>query len=293
MSDPRLTARNGDYQGHAFALLMLSSLLFTLGVLFMLIADVFLRGFPVISERGADFLYSTLSSRPENAGVFQGLLGSGILAVIVAVISFPLGVATAIYLEEYAGSSKIARLIQVNIRNLSGVPSVVYGLLGLAVFVPIFGRSAIAGGATLAVLVLPIVVITASEALRAVPSSLREAGYGIGASPWEVTSRLVLPAAAPSILTGMILAMTRALGETAPLIVAGAVLGSFSGTNVISMITGTYTSLPVVIYDWSRRPQDAFRADAAAAIIVLLIVVLAISSIAIVIRKHFEGKNHA
>ena len=155
-------------------------------------------------------------------------------------------------------------------------------------FVPLLGRNALSGGATLAVLVLPIVVITASEALRSVPTSLREAGYGVGASPWEVTSRLVLPAAAPGILTGTVLALARALGETAPLIVAGAVLGSFSGTNLAKMVTGNYTALPVVIYDWSRRPQEAFRADAAAGIVVLLVAVLAVNAAAIVLRARFE-----
>ncbi|MFM8279145.1 MAG: phosphate ABC transporter permease PstA [Candidatus Limnocylindrus sp.] len=282
-----------DLRSATFSLLMLASLLFTLSALFALLIDVILRGAPVLFERGGNFLSSSLSSSAASAGIFQGLLGSAILVALVAAIAFPLGIATAIYLEEYAGTSIVPRIIRVNIRNLSGVPSVVYGLLGLAVFVPLLGRSALAGGATLAVLVLPIVVITASEALRAVPHSLREAGYGIGASPWEVTRRLVLPAAAPSILTGMILALTRALGETAPLVVAGAVLGSFSGVNAAKMLTSTYTALPVIIYDWSRRPQEAFREDAAAAIIVLLFVVLTISGLAVVLRRRFDGRHSA
>jgi phosphate transport system permease protein len=285
---PSLRTRGWDLRGRLFQVALLLSLLVTLGILFALIADVIARALPVFEQRGAGFLSSPLSSNAARAGVLQGLLGSGLLALIVAAVAFPLGIATAIYLEEYAGTGRFARFVQINIRNLAGVPSVVYGLLGLAIFVPLLGRNALSGGATLAVLVLPIVVITASEALRAVPNTLREAGYGVGASPWEVTSRLVLPAAAPGILTGTVLALARALGETAPLIVAGAVLGSFSGTNIAKMVTGNYTALPVVIYDWSRRPQEAFRADAAAAIVVLLVAVLAVNAAAIVLRARFE-----
>jgi phosphate transport system permease protein len=285
---PSLLTRGWDLRGRLFQVALLLSLLLTLGILFALIADVIVRALPVFEQRGTEFLGAPLSSNAARAGVVQGLLGSGLLALLVAAVAFPLGIATAIYLEEYAGTGRFARFVQINIRNLAGVPSVVYGLLGLAIFVPLLGRNALSGGATLAVLVLPIVVITASEALRSVPTSLREAGYGVGASPWEVTSRLVLPAAAPGILTGTVLALARALGETAPLIVAGAVLGSFSGTNLAKMITGNYTALPVVIYDWSRRPQEAFRADAAAGIVVLLVAVLAVNAAAIVLRARFE-----
>ena len=288
MIAPSLLTRGWDLRGRLFQVALLLSLLLTLGILFALIADVILRALPVFEQRGTEFLGAPLSSNAARAGVVQGLLGSGLLALLVAAVAFPLGIATAIYLEEYAGTGRFARFVQINIRNLAGVPSVVYGLLGLAIFVPLLGRNALSGGATLAVLVLPIVVITASEALRSVPTSLREAGYGVGASPWEVTSRLVLPAAAPGILTGTVLALARALGETAPLIVAGAVLGSFSGTNLAKMVTGNYTALPVVIYDWSRRPQEAFRADAAAGIVVLLVAVLAVNAAAIVLRARFE-----
>ena len=288
MIAPSLLTRGWDLRGRLFQVALLLSLLLTLGILFALIADVILRALPVFEQRGTEFLGAPLSSNAARAGVVQGLLGSGLLALLVAAVAFPLGIATAIYLEEYAGTGRFARFVQINIRNLAGVPSVVYGLLGLAIFVPLLGRNALSGGATLAVLVLPIVVITASEALRSVPTSLREAGYGVDASPWEVTSRLVLPAAAPGILTGTVLALARALGETAPLIVAGAVLGSFSGTNLAKMVTGNYTALPVVIYDWSRRPQEAFRADAAAGIVVLLVAVLAVNAAAIVLRARFE-----
>jgi phosphate transport system permease protein len=202
---------------------------------------------------------------------------------------------TAIYLEEYAADTRLTRLINVNIRNLAGVPSVVYGLLGLAIFVlalrPLTGgRSMIAGGLTLAVLVLPIVIITSAEAIRAVPRALREAGYGVGASRWEVTRLLVLPAAAPGILTGIVLALSRALGETAPLLLAGAVLGGFStgGRSIFEQMFSDYTVLPVTIFDFARRPQQEFRELTAAAIIVLLVVTLLANAIAILLRNRYE-----
>ena len=289
-----LTGRKRDMSGTVFLVLLLGSLLFSLAILFILLADVMSKGLPVFAERGTDFLTSPLSSNPAKAGVVQGIIGTAILGVIVAVTAFPFGLATAIYLEEYAGEGRLTRFIQINIRNLAGVPSVVYGLLGLSVFVALFqslgvgtGRNILAGGATLAVLVLPIVIITSLEALRAVPNAIREAGYGVGASRWEVTRQLVLPAAVPGVLTGTVLALSRALGETAPLILAGAVLGSFSAS-MDQILTGPYTAMPVIVYDWSRKPQDAFRADAAAAIIVLLAITLFANAVAIYLRNRYE-----
>ncbi len=180
-------------------------------------------------------LTNPLSSSPARAGVIQGLIGSALLAVIVALTAFPVGILTAVYLEEYAPGGRFSRFIDINIRNLAGVPSVVYGLLGLAVFVALMsntgkanGANILTGGLTLAVLILPLVIITSAEAIRAVPNAIREAGFGIGASRWQVVRKLVLPAATPGILTGTVLALSRALGETAPLILVGAVLGSFS-----------------------------------------------------------------
>jgi phosphate transport system permease protein len=179
------------------------------------------------------------------------------------------------------------------------VPSVVFGLLGLSVFVAALsaigmgnGRNLISGALTLTVLVLPIVIITTTEALRAVPSTIREAGFGIGASRWQVVRKLLLPAAAPGILTGTVLALSRALGETAPLIVAGAVLGSFSNTggSVVDNLTGPYSVLPVIVYDWARKPQEEFRALTAAAIIVLLVVTLLANAIAVLLRNRYERK---
>lgn len=291
-----LAGRGRDTMGIVFQILLLASLLFSLAVLLVLIVDVLGRAFPVFADRGFGFLTSPLSSDPAKAGVVQGIVGTAVLGLLVAILAFPLGLLTAIYLEEYAEDTRFTRLVQINIRNLAGVPSVVYGLLGLSVFVALFdaidgggnGRTILAGGATLAVLVLPIVIITSIEALRAVPMSIREAGYGVGASRWEVTRKLVLPSAAPGILTGTVLALSRALGETAPLIIAGAVLGSFSGLTFGTLFTGSYTALPMIVYDWSRRPQEAFRADAAAAIVVLLAITLFANAIAILLRNRSE-----
>jgi phosphate transport system permease protein len=289
-----LSGKRRDVSGTVFLVLLLGSLLFSLAILFILLADVMTKAAPVFADRGVDFLTAPLSSNPDKAGVVQGIVGTAILGVIVALTAFPFGIATATYLEEYAADSRLTRFIQINIRNLAGVPSVVYGLLGLSVFVALFaslgmgnGRNVLAGGATLAVLVLPIVIITSIEALRAVPNTIREAGYGVGASRWEVTKSLVLPAAAPGVLTGTVLALSRALGETAPLVLAGAVLGSFSA-DMSKILTGSYTALPVIVYDWSRKPQDAFRADAAAAIVVLLAITLFANGIAIYLRNRYE-----
>ena len=284
-----------DWRGLAFHGVLLLSLLFSLLILFTLLTDLVSRGLPTLLERGTNFLTSPTSSQPAKAGVSQGIFGTLLMAVFVAIFAFPIGIMTAIYLEEYAPDNRLTRFINVNIRNLAGVPSVVYGLLGLSIFViglaPLTGgRTMVAGGITLAVLVLPIVIITASEAIRAVPRALREAGYGVGASRWEVTRLLVVPAAAPGILTGTVLALSRALGETAPLILAGAVLGGFSsgGKNFLEQIFGRYTVLPVTVFDWSRRPQADFRELTAAAIVVLLIVTLLANAIAIVLRNRTE-----
>jgi phosphate transport system permease protein len=277
-------------------MLLAFSLLVTFLALLFLLIDILNRGLPVLVERGMDFLTSPLSSNPDEAGVSQALWGTIWIGIIVVVVAFPLGVATAVYLEEYAPTSRLTRLIDINIRNLAGVPSIVYGLLGLAVFVGFFkaigvgnGRNVIAGGLTVSVLVLPIVIITAAEALRAVPQAIREAGYGVGASRRQVTWGLVLPAAFPGILTGIVLALSRALGETAPLILAGAVLGSFSSGNadLVGQLLGPYTALPMVVYRWTTLPQEEFRQLAAAGMIVLLIITFAANGAAIYLRNRY------
>jgi phosphate transport system permease protein len=287
-----------DYAGMIFAVIMLFSLLFSLAILGILIGDQLNRGLPVLAERGTDFLTSDLSSNPSKAGVAQGLIGTALLCAIVALVAFPIGILTAIYLEEYAPDNLLAKFIAVNIRNLAGVPSVVYGLLGLAMFVALFaglgvgdGQNVLSGGLTLAVLILPLVIITSAEAIRAVPRGLRESGFGLGASRWQVVRQLVLPSASPGILTGTVLALSRALGETAPLILAGAVLGSFSsGGSLADLFGGPYAALPTIVFDWARKPQEEFRALASAAILVLLAVTIIANAVAIILRNRYDRR---
>jgi phosphate transport system permease protein len=293
-----LEGKRVDVVGYVFTGVLLISLLFTLAVLALLVGDQLQRGLPVLMDRGVDFLTSPLSSRADRAGVVQGIIGTALLAAIVSLLAFPIGILTAVYLEEYAPANAFSRFIDINIRNLAGVPSVVYGLLGLAMFVALFqglgvgnGRNILSGGLTLAVLILPLVIITSAEAIRAVPTTLREAGYGIGASRWQVVRSLILPAAAPGILTGTVLALSRALGETAPLILVGAVLGSFStGGSLADLAGGPYTALPIIVFDWARKPQEEFRALTSAAIIVLLFVTILANGIAIYLRNRFERR---
>lgn len=289
-----------DVRGAVFQGLLALALLFSLTVLIVLLVDVLLRGLPVFAARGADFLTSEVVSQPSQAGVVQGIQGSILIVLIVTVTAIPIGLMTAIYLEEYAPDNRLTRFISVNIRNLAGVPSIVYGLLGLALFVGVFrslgigpggnGRIVFAGGLTMAALVLPIVIITAAEAVRAVPNAIREAGYGVGASKWQVTRQLVLPSAMPGILTGVVLSLSRALGETAPLILAGAVLGSYSSgdKDFVEQLFGAYTALPMVIFGWTKESAPEFRELAAAGIIVLLAVTLLANALAVVLRNRFE-----
>ncbi len=287
-----------DIAGLVFEAALLVTLLFSLAVLAVLLFDVTSRAIPVYQERGVDFLTSPLSADPSKAGIAQGLFGTFMIAILVSLFAFPIGIATAVYLEEYAPDNALARFITVNIRNLAGVPSVVYGLLGLTIFVAFFaaigagnGRNLLAAMVTLGVLVLPIVIITTAEALRAVPQAIREAGYGVGASRWEVTSGLVLPAAVPGILTGTVLALARALGETAPLILIGGVIGGFSTPSDASMIDrliGSFTALPLTVFQWSKQPQEEFRALAAAAIVALLVVTLLANAVAVILRNRYE-----
>jgi phosphate transport system permease protein len=265
---------------------------------------VFADGSGTLADRGTDFLTSDLSTSPSRAGVAQAIKGSLLLAAFVSVVAFPLGIATAIYLEEYARDTRVTRLMRLNIRNLAGVPSVVYGLLGLTVFVKLLGsdmadgegltggRSLLSGGLTLAILVLPVVIITASEALRSVPAILREGAYGLGATQWEVVRTVVVPNAFAGILTGTVLALSRALGETAPLILTGAFLGNFFRTpnqSVVETFRGDYTALPMVIFNWAGEAKKDFKLELApAAIIVLLAITLLCNTTAVILRARYE-----
>jgi phosphate transport system permease protein len=297
----RISGRRIDIGGRVFESLLLLALLISLAVLLTLLTDVVGRGIGVFFERGLDFVTAPLSRDPDIAGIGQGLFGSLILMIVVAVIAFPIGIGAAIYLEEYARDTTFTRFITANIRNLAGVPSIVYGLLGLAVFVvalrfitgpDVRGRSILSGGLTLAVLILPIVVITTSEALRAVPRGIREAAYGVGATRWQVVRSHVLPYAAPGILTGTILSISRAFGETAPLImVGGAVTFLNTGArNPIEVLQGQYTTLPTTIYNWVKVPQRDFIALSASGIIALLVAILLVNSIAIILRNRYARR---
>jgi phosphate transport system permease protein len=289
-----LRGRRLDVGSRAFELLLLLSLVFALLVLIILLTDVLRDGWSVFTDRGSSFLTSNLSSSPTRAGVAQAIVGSLLLSLVTAVIAFPIGVGAAVYLEEYARNTPLTRFITVNIRNLAGVPSIVYGLLGLAIFVNLLfqRRQTLLGAAlTLAALVLPIVIITTSEALRAVPNGIREAALGVGATRWEMVRHHVLPYAAPGILTGTVLSLARAAGETAPLILVGAATGFFAGGGGLGdQIFGKYAALPVTIFSWARNPNVQFRALTAAAIVVLLIVILLVNAVAIVLRNRYERK---
>ncbi|HEY9557328.1 MAG TPA: phosphate ABC transporter permease PstA [Acidimicrobiales bacterium] len=295
----QLKSGKRDAQGRSFSLLLQLSLALSILILLVLLYDVVTGGWSVLGTRLEDFLAAPMRSQAADSGVAQGIRGTFFIGLFTVVISFPMGVAAAIYLEEYGGKGRLARFIDINIRNLAGVPSVVYGILGLTIFVKAMGdftgpnsngRSVVAAGLTLAVLVLPIVIITAAEALRAVPQGLREAGYGVGATRWEVTRHHVLPYAAPGILTGTVLALARALGEAAPLILVGATTGFLTGGSSyqIGALTERFTALPIIIATWAGRPGDDWEAVTAAAIVVLLGVVLLANTAAILLRNRFE-----
>ena len=279
--------------------LLFLSLIIALGVLAWLLSDVLIRSMPAWEARGVQsFVTSNLSSDPEKAGIAQGLFGSVMLMLIVVSLVIPIGVAAAIYLEEYATDNRLTRLLNTTVRNLAGVPAVVYGLLGLSVFVAAMrdvsgGRNLLAGGLTLSIVVLPIVIITAAEALRSVPRSIREAGFGVGATRWEVVRSHVLPYAAPGIFTGIILTVARAFGETAPLLLVGAAVAGFgqaASASVTDKLLGPYTALPTIIYSWAKKPESEFRALTAAAIVVLLAVVLVVNALAIILRNRYERR---
>jgi phosphate transport system permease protein len=288
-----------DWRSRIWEGFLVFSLIVSFFFLIWLIASQVIASIPAWESRGlVGILTSPTSSDPQKAGISQGILGSIIMMFVVSLLSLPIGVAGAIYLEEYAPDNVVSRTLNTVIRNLAGVPAVVYGILGLFFFVIVLepltgGRTVISGGLTLAVLVLPITIIVTAEALRAVPASIREAGFSVGATRWEVVRSHVLPYAAPGILTGIILTLARAFGETAPLLLVGAVAGSFataSNVSIIDQLLGPYTSLPTLIYDWSRLPQPEFRALTAAAIVVLLVIIILINAIAIYLRNRYARK---
>ena len=249
-----------------------------------LLVDVFVRAAPWLD---VDFLTGVPSSRPARAGILPAMVGTFEIGLIVGALTFPIGVAAAIYLAEYASDSRLNRLLQTNISNLAGVPSIIYGILGLAVFVRLLalGPTILSAALTLSLLILPVVIIASIEALKAVPQAQREGAYALGASRWQVVRRSVLPAAAPGIMTGIILAMARAIGEAAPLIL----IGAFTFVTFLpNPIEGQYTVLPIQIYGWATRPQADFQGISAAAIVVVLALMLILNGLALVVRARLS-----
>ncbi|AEN73696.1 phosphate ABC transporter, inner membrane subunit PstA [Rhodothermus marinus SG0.5JP17-172] len=270
--------------GQILAVVLFFSTLFGLLVLTSLMVDVVRKGAPWLDWQ---FLTSYPSRNPEEAGIKSAIVGSFWMMLLTALFSVPIGVGAAVYLEEYAPRGWFLRLIQLNIANLAGIPSVIYGILGLGLFVRFFalGRSLLAGALTMSLLVLPIIVISTQEALRAVPQGIRESAYALGATRWQVVSSHLLPIAAPGILTGIILALSRAVGETAPLVMIGAL--TFIAFLPESLLD-PFTVLPIQIFNWTARPQEEFRGLAAAAIIVLMVFLFLMNLSAILLRNYYE-----
>jgi phosphate transport system permease protein len=372
-----IESKGTDVKGMLFQGLLLLTLVASLAILVVLVIYVATKGWSVVEDRPIDFLTSPLASGGDAtavAGVSQAIRGSIVIAAITALLAFPLGIATAVYLEEYASDGPVVRFITLNVRNLAGVPSVVFGLLGLNLFVNTLGqdldptsvlgragrglivvlgvacalavvaavmlvvrtvrrrprptvlvatvagavawlwimwesaqllritwtdydeggltggRTVISGGVTIAALVLPIVIITTIEALRAVPKAIREAGFGVGASRWDVTKSLVLPSAAPGILTGAVLSISRAIGEAAPILLIGASTSFFSSGNqsFSEQLRGGFTALPAVIFGWARNAGDDWEPLTSAAIIVILLLTFVTNAIAIILRNRYE-----
>lgn len=289
----------GRFADRAFSILGLFATTIGLLVLLVLLIDVLIDGLPRL---GLDFLTSYPSRKPENAGILSPWVGTAWLMTLTALIAFPLGVASATYLEEYSRKSWLTGFIEINIANLAGVPSIIYGLLGLGLFVRWMrlDRSVLAGAMTLAILVLPIVILSARESIRAIPASIREASYALGASKWQTIRHQVLPAAMPGILTGTILAMSRAIGETAPLITIGALTYvAFVPTPPIMLeppyitpqgLFDPFTALPIQIFNWVSRPQKGFSINAAAGILVLLFITFVMNGIAVYLRHHYQKR---
>jgi phosphate transport system permease protein len=274
----------------AFTVLVTAAALVGIVVLVVLLVDVVRDGSSMLSM---NFLTSFPSQIfPENGGIYPALVGSLWLLGLTFLISVPLGLGAAVYLEEYAEDTRINQIIEINISNLAGVPSVIYGLLGLGIFVQLLapvtgGTSVLTGALTLSLLILPVIIVATREALRAIPASIREGGYALGATRWEVIRSHLLPMALPGALTGIILALSRAIGEAAPLLVVGvslyqtyATAGPFDG----------YMALPTQIYDWISRPQQIFQDSAAAGIVVIMAVLLVANSAAIVLRNRYQKR---
>jgi phosphate transport system permease protein len=252
--------------------------------LIALLLNVLIAGLPWLN---LDFITGMPSRRPTEAGILPALIGSIELAIIVGAVTFPIGIGAAVYIAEYAPDNRLTRLLQTNISNLAGVPSIIYGIFGLAIFVRLLGLGPVlfSGAATLALVILPLVIIASIEALKAVPQGQREGAYALGASQWQMVRRSVLPAAAPGIMTGIILAMARAIGEAAPLVVIGA--ATFV-TSLPQPFQGGFTVLPIQVFNWAQRPQEDFQSIAAATIIVILVLIFILNLLALIVRARLS-----
>lgn len=279
-------SRARKLKNRLFSIFCVASLVAAGLILVYLLGSIVIDGAPRLNS---DFLTSFPSGRAGRAGIKAALFGTLWVVALSALIAIPIGVAAAIYLEELVvRKNRWTELLQINISNLAGVPSIVYGLLGLALFVRwlALDRSILSGALTLALLILPMIILVSQEALKAVPRSYRDGSLALGATRWQTIRRQVLPSAAPGILTGIILSVSRAIGETAPLITIGAATAWF----IPSKLSDSFTVLPIQIFDWSSRPQRGFHENAAAAILVLLIVLLCLNSIAIFLRARAQKK---
>jgi phosphate transport system permease protein len=281
----QLISKRGWYNKFSYGLFLFCTLIGIIALV-ALVIQVLTKG---IGWLNWDFFNNYASRRPENSGIKAAFFGTIWMMTLTAPIAFVLGVGTAIYLEEYAKKNWLNRFIQMNISNLAGVPSIVFGILGLTLFVRgmELGRSVLAGSFTMALLILPIIVVAAQEAIKSVPSELRHASYAIGGSKWQTISKIVLPTALPGVLTGNILALSRAVGETAPLIMIGALtFVAFTPGSPFDL----FTVMPIQIYNWISRPQADFQHVAAAGIIVLLVMLVVMNSLAIFLRNKFQKR---
>lgn len=272
-----------------FQMVSLAALVIALGALAVLVYDILSDG---ASRVDWQFLTSIASRRPEEAGVYHALMGTVWVIVLTGAIALPIGVGAAVYLEEYGSRSRTARFIELNIANLAAVPSIIYGLLGLGLFVRFLamGQSVLAGASTLALLALPVVILSTREALRTVPGTIREGSYALGATKWQTIWYQVLPISLPGILTGLILSLSRAIGETAPLITIGALTYiPFAPDGIWSK----FTVLPIQVFNWVSRPQPEFKVNAAAGILVLMVLLLAMNTVAAIVRDRFQRQGRA
>ena len=282
--NPRLARRK--FVGGIYYVVFLAAVMASIASLFVLLTQTAVAGLPWLDF---DFLTNYMSRKPELAGIKAAVMGTIITIVFTALFTVPVGVGAAIYLEEYAPKNRLTQIIEINISNLAGVPSVVYGLLGLGVFVQLMslGKVVLAGALTLGLLVLPIVILASREAIRAVPNEYRLGAFALGADQWQVIKGTVLPSALPGILTGTILALSRAIGEAAPILV-------ISGLVYVTFVPGPldrFTVLPLQIFTWVGRPQEEFRSLAAAAIIVLLVILLSMNAVAVLVRNKYQTRS--